>query len=204
MLRGGSRSSSGGKGEDRLVEHHMARYEDSTRGKVVASVPLVIRGVPKEDTESRTGCQLVRSGGGGVGVTRTPKDSKVIIARRGTKESVVRCGSWTSSGRKAVKEVSGGVQALGPEASRKRGLEQESAHGVVGGANHALSLAVLRGCIRARHAQLDTVREKEGTGGGVVELPTIVTLDSLDGEAELCGHPSEKVDKRGKSIRLCT
>ena len=145
----------------------------------------------------------MRSGGGGVGVTRTPKDSKVIIAR-GTKESVVRCGSWTSSGRKAVKEVSGGVQALGPEASRKRGLEQESAHGVVGGTNHALSLAVLRGGIRASHAQLDTVREKEGTGGGVIELPIIVTLDSVDGEAELCGHPSEKMDKRGESIRLRT
>jgi len=43
------------------------------------------------------------------------------------------------------------------------------------------------------------VREKEGTGAGVIELPTIVTLDSLDGEAELCGHPSEKVDERGKA-----
>jgi len=117
---------------------------------------------------------------------------------------VVWCGSWASSGRKTVKEVRGGVQALGPEAGRKRGLKEKSTHGVVGGANHALSLAVLRGGIRARHAQLDTVREKEGTGGGVIELPTIVTLDSLDGEVELCGHPSEKVDKRGKSIRLRT
>jgi hypothetical protein len=63
--------------------------------------------------------------------------------------------------------------------------EGEEYHGVVGCANHALSLAVLRGGIQARHAQLDTVREKEGTGGGVIELLTIVTLDSLDGEAEL-------------------
>jgi len=47
---------------------------------------------------------------------------------------------------------------------------------------------------------LDIVREKEGTGGGVIELLTIVTLDSLDGEAELCGHPSEKVNERGESI----
>jgi len=122
----------------------------------------------------------------------------------GTEESVVWCGSWTGSGRKAVKEVSGGVQALGPEASKKRGLKEKSTHGVVGGANLALSLVVLRGGIQARHAQLDTVREKEGTGGGVIKLPTIVTLDSLDGEAELCGHPSEKVDKCGESIRLCT
>ena len=124
----------------------------------------------------------------------------MIVARRGTEESVLCSGS----GRKAVKKVSRGVQGLSPEASRKRGLKQKCAHGVVGGANHALSLAVLRGGIRARHAQLDTVREKEGTRGGVIELPAIVTLDSLDGEAELCGHPSEKVDERGESIRLHT
>ena len=86
----------------------------------------------------------MRSSGGGVRITRTPKDSKVIVARRGPEESVVWRGSWAVSGRKAV-EVSGGVQALGPEVSRKRGLKQKSAHGVIGGANHALSLTVLRG-----------------------------------------------------------
>ena len=171
-----------------------------TRGKIVASVPLVIRGVPKKDTESRMGSQLVRSGSSGVRVTRTPKDTKVIIARRGTEESVVWRRSWAGSGRKAVKEVSGGVQALSPEASRK----QKGAHGVVGGANHALSLAVLRGGIRTRHAQLDTVREKEGTRGGVIELPTIVTLNSLDGKTELSRHPGEEVQKGEESLRLHT
>jgi len=182
----------------------MTRDEDSTRGKIVASVPLVIRGVPKKDTESRTGSQLVRSGSSGVLVTRIPKDTKVIVARRGTEESVVWRGSWAGSGRKAVKEVSGGVQALSPEASRKRGLKQKGAHGVVVGANHALSLAVLRGGIWTRHAQLDTVREKEGTGGGVIELPTIVTLNNLDVKTELSRHPGEEVQKGGESLRLHT
>jgi hypothetical protein len=83
-------------------------------------------------------------------------------------------------------------------------LKQKGAHGVIGGANHVLSLAVLRGGIRARHAQLDTVRDEEGTGGGVIELTDIVTLDNLDGEAELSGHPSEKMENRGESIRLRT
>jgi len=55
-----------------------------------------------------------------------------------------------------------------------------------------LSLAVLGGGIRARHAQLDTVREKEGPGGGFIELMTIVTLYGLDGEAKLSRHPGEK------------
>jgi hypothetical protein len=51
--------------------------------------------------------------------------------------------SGTGSGRKTVEEVGGGVQALRPEASRKRRLKQKGAHGVVGGANHAFCLAIL-------------------------------------------------------------
>jgi hypothetical protein len=146
----------------------------------------------------------VGSSGSDVRVTRTPEDSKVIVPRRGTEQSVVWRGSGAGSGRKTIEEVGGGVQALSPEASRKRRLEQKGAHGVVGGANHAFGLAILRGGIRARHAQLNTVREEESTGGGVIKLMTIVTLDGLDGEAELCGHPSEEVKERGKSIRLRT
>jgi hypothetical protein len=182
----------------------MARDEDPSEGKIKATVPLVIWRVPEEDTESRTGCQLVGSSGSGVRVTRTPEDLKVIIPRRGTEKNVVWRGSGASSGRKTIKEVGGGVQALSPEASRKRRLKQKGAHGVVGDANHAFSLAILRGGIRARHAQLDTVRGEESAGGGVIKLTTIVTLDGLDGEAELCGHPSEEVKECGKSIRLRT
>jgi hypothetical protein len=130
----------------------MARDEDLSGGKVKATVPLVIRRVLKEDTESRTGCQLVGSSGSGVGVTRTPEDLNVIVPRRGTEKSMVWRGSGAGSGRKTVEEVDGGVQALSPESSRKRRLEQKGAHDVVSGANHALSLAILRGGIRARHA----------------------------------------------------
>jgi hypothetical protein len=101
----------------------MARDEDPTRGKVKATVTLMIRGVPEEDTESQMGCQFVGSGGYGVRVTRTPKDLKVIVPRRGTEKSMVWCGSEAGSGRKTVKEIGGGVQALSLEASRKRCLE---------------------------------------------------------------------------------
>jgi hypothetical protein len=59
----------------------------------------------------------MRSGGGGVRVTRTPEDSKVVVPRRGTEKSVVRRKSWTGGGRKSVKEICGGVQTLSPEAS---------------------------------------------------------------------------------------
>jgi hypothetical protein len=182
----------------------MARDENTSGGKVEASVPLVIWGVTEEDTERGSRVQLVRRGGGSVGVASTPKHAEVIVSRRGTEEGVVRGGSGTGSGRKAVKKVGGGMQALSPEASRKRGLKQKSPHGVIGGANHPLSLAILRRCVWTRHAELNTVREEESSGGGVIKLATIVTLDGLDGEAELCRHPSKEVEKRGKRIRLRT
>jgi hypothetical protein len=97
----------------------MARDEDPARGKVEAPVPLMIRGVPEEDTESRPGSQLVRSDGCGVRVASTPEDSEVIVLRRGTEKRVVWCGSWTGSGRKTVKEIGGSVKTLPPEVSRK-------------------------------------------------------------------------------------
>jgi hypothetical protein len=96
----------------------MTRDEDPTRGEVITPVALVIRGVPEEDTECGPGSELVRSGGGGVRVARTPEDSKVIVPR-GPEKSVVWGGRRAGSGRKAVKEVGGGMQALSPEASWK-------------------------------------------------------------------------------------
>ena len=86
-------------------------------------------------------------------------------------------GSRRSSGRKTVEQVGGGVEALSPEARGQRGLDQKGAHDVIRRANHPLSLAVLRRGIRTRHSQLNTPREEERTGGGVVELPPVVTLD---------------------------
>jgi hypothetical protein len=41
----------------------------------------------------------------------------------------------------------------------------------------------------------DTSREEKGTGGVVVvELTPDVTLDGLNGEAELSGHPGKEVE----------
>ena len=42
---------------------------------------------------------------------------------------------------------------------------------------------------------------EEGTGGGVIELTPVVTLDGLNGEAELSGHPGKKVEG-GEGLRL--
>ena len=95
------------------------------------------------------------------------------------------------------------MEALSTEAGRQRGLDQKGTHDVVRRANHPLSLAVLRRGIRPRHTQLNTPREEEGTGGGVIELTSVVALDGLNSEAELSGHPGKEVEG-GKSLRLGT
>jgi hypothetical protein len=48
------------------------------------------------------------------------------------------------------------------------------------------------------------VGEKEVTGGGVIELPTVVTLNGLNGEVELSGHLGKEVAEGGESLRLGT
>jgi hypothetical protein len=121
----------------------MARDENPSGGKIKTPVPLVIRGVPEKNTESRTGVKLMGRSGSGVGITRAPKDSKVIVSRRGTEKSVVWRRSGTGNGRKTVEEVGGCVQALRPEVSRERRLKQKGAHGAVSGADHVFCLAIL-------------------------------------------------------------
>ena len=94
------------------------------------------------------------------------------------------------------------MKALSPEARGQGSLDQKGAHDVVRRANHPLSLAVLRRGIRTRHTHLNTSREEEGTRGGVIELTPVVTLDGLNGEAELSGHPGKEVKEGGEGLRL--
>jgi hypothetical protein len=77
-------------------------------------------------------------------------------------------------------------------------LEKKSADGVVGRADHALSLAVLGGGIQARHPQLYPVGEEEVAGGGVIELPTIVTLNDLNVRPNWVDTQAKKWRRAGK------
>ena len=49
---------------------------------------------------------------------------------------------------------------------------------------------------------MHTPREEEGTGGGVIEFTPVVTLDGLNGEVELSGHPDKEVEESGEGLRL--
>ena len=76
QLRVRRRCGGGGVGEIRLVKDVVSGDQDAARDEVKTSVPLVVRGVTKEHTTSRTGRQLVRSSGGGVRVIRTPEGGR--------------------------------------------------------------------------------------------------------------------------------
>jgi len=48
---------------------------------------------------------------------------------------------------------------------------------------------------------VDVVGQEERAGAGVIKLFVVVTLDCLDGDAELSLHMSEKVSEGGIRVR---
>jgi hypothetical protein len=92
-------------------------------------------------------------GGSGreVRVASAPKNPKVVVGGGGAKQCREGSGVRNRLGGEAVEEVGGSYQALSPVARGKGGLEEQGAHDIVRGANHALRPAVLRGRIGARH-----------------------------------------------------
>jgi hypothetical protein len=72
------------------------------------------------------------------------------------------------------------VQGLCPVVGRERRLEEKAAEHIGGGADDAFGSVVLSRCVGARETQLDAMSEEERTGGVVVELAAIVTLQSTD------------------------
>ncbi len=85
------------------------------------------------------------------------------------------------------------MKGLNPVLCGKVGLKKKGARDVVQGMKHTLGLTVLWGGVGARHPQGDPVGEEEGAGGGVVKLPTVVTLDAVNGRGELGLHKGKKM-----------
>jgi hypothetical protein len=172
---------------------------DAVRGKVKTLIPLILRGVTEEDTLGRVWSELVGSDGREVGVAGTPEDTNVCIGGSGAKEGKVARGGGDCFGREEVEEIGGGVKALNPVASWMRCLQQQGAHDIVGGANHALGLAILRGGVRAWHSKLNAVGEEEGARVGVIEVSSVIALDTVDGVTKLLENVGEKVREGGES-----
>jgi hypothetical protein len=185
-------------GENILIKGNTTR-DDVVGEKIEASIPFVIRGVPEEKTTRRARDKFVRRGGGGVGIAGTPEGAH----RRGWRRRGRRT-EWITNrlGGKAVEEIGGCVQGLSLVAGKKRILKEETTQHVVGGANHALGLAIPRGDVRARHPQLHAMGEKEGARRGVIKLTTIIALNSLDVSIELNRQLRKEMRKVGEGVRL--
>jgi hypothetical protein len=61
-------------------------------------------------------------------------------------------------------------------------------HHIINGMDETLNFTILWRSVRTQHPQKHTMGEEEGTSACVVKLMPVVTLDGLDGGAELCGH----------------
>ena len=95
-------------------------------------------------------------------------------------------------------------EGVGPIGGGHGHLEEESANNVVGGAQDALSLSILRRSVGTRHAKGDAVSKKERAGGGIVEFAPIVALDRFDWTPELSANIGKEMRKCRECFRLET
>jgi hypothetical protein len=121
----------------------MPRGDDAAGGEVVAAISVMIRRVPDEHIGRRTRAQLVRGGGGGVGVAAATEDTQVVVARWSAKKELVWRGRASRVTWTPVDEESRRGERLSPERQRSCTVNQESAYTVVNRAKHALGFAVL-------------------------------------------------------------
>jgi hypothetical protein len=149
------------KGKHILVEDDVTRDDDAVGGEVQTPIPLVVRGVAKEEATGGARRKLMRGSNESVRVAGTTEHAKVVVGGGGAVQGEV--GSWLAHrlGGKTVEEVGGGVQGLCPIAGRERRLEEKAADHVGGGANHALCPTVLAEGVGARETQMNATGEEE-------------------------------------------
>jgi hypothetical protein len=69
---------------------------------------------------------------------------------------------------------------------------------IIDGVKRTLDFTILRRGVWAGHPQDDPTGGKECTGGSIVKLTVIVTLDNFDGAAKQCENKGENIDSVGK------
>jgi hypothetical protein len=149
------------KGKHILVEDDVMRDDDAVGGEVQTLIPLVVRGVAKEEAAGGARRKLMRGSSGSVRVAGTAEHAKVVVGGGCVVQGEVGSRVAHRLGWKTVEEVGGGVQGLCPVAGRERRLEEKTTDHVGGGANHALCPVVLGGGVGARETQLNATGEEE-------------------------------------------
>jgi hypothetical protein len=94
------------------------------------------------------------------------------------------------------------VQSFSPITFRKGSLDKQNADNIVNGTNDTFGFTILRGCVWARHPELCAIRQEEDSGGRVVKLAPVVTLDGFDLLAELIRHISKEIGQSGECVRF--
>jgi hypothetical protein len=102
-----------------LIKDNMSRDDDAVSEKIETTVPLVIRGVPKEKVTGGSGHEFVGSRGRGVRIVGAAKDTEVRTGRGGAEEGEEGCGMTESLGGEVVQEVVGRVETLSPVTSKE-------------------------------------------------------------------------------------
>jgi hypothetical protein len=156
---GGWRGAS--KGKHILVEDDVTRDDDAVVGKVQTPIPLVVRGVAKEEAAGGVRRKLMRGSSESVRVAGTTEHAKVVIGGGCAVQGEVGSTVAHRLGGKMVDEVGCGVQGLCPVAGRERRLEEKAADHVGGGANHALAPTILGGGVGAQETHLNATGEEE-------------------------------------------
>jgi hypothetical protein len=198
---GGWRGAS--KGKHILVEDDVTRDDDAVGGKVQTPIPLVVRGVAKEEAAGGARRKLMRGSSGSVRVASTAEHAKVVVGGGCAVQGEVGSRVAHRLGGKTVEKVGASVHGLCPVASRERCLEEKAADHICGGANHVFGPAVLGRSVRAREMQLDAaMSEKEREGGVIIELAAVVTLQGTDRAVKLGGDPGKEVCEGGECVGL--
>jgi hypothetical protein len=92
------------------------------------------------------------------------------------------------------------MKSLNPIGRGKVCLKKEGANDIIESAKNTFSFTILLRGIGARHAEMDSVGEKEGTCGGVVKLTTVITLHAFNGAAKLSSNISKEMCNSGKRV----
>ena len=128
--------------------------------------------------------------------------SVVVIRGWRPVEHHVWGGEVECLGGKNVKEEGCGGKSLNQIGLGDTGLKQEGANNIIDGTNNAFNFTVLRRGIRTGHPELDVVGEEEGAGSMIVELASIIALNTLNGDTKLHSHIGKEIRQGRKSVRL--
>jgi hypothetical protein len=122
----------------------------------------------------------------GVRVAKASKDAYGTVIRLSTVEKLEGSEELASTARASIQKESCRGERLCPECVRHGRMNKQGTGRFIERAEHALSTAVLRRCVRARHAESGAATVEECTRGVTVEFAAIVSLQRKDRQVEMC------------------